>query len=126
MKHKILSKNAPIPIGPYSQAIRSGNMLYISGQIAIDPQTNLLVNSNIIDEISMVMENLKNILNESNASLDDIVKCSIFLSDISLFDTINNVYGSYFNEPYPARETIEVSKLPKNVNIEISAIAICK
>ena len=126
MKHKILSKNAPIPIGPYSQAIRSGNMLYISGQIAIDPQTNLLVNSNIIDEISMVMENLKNILNESNASLDDIVKCSIFLSDISLFDTINNVYGGYFNEPYPARETIEVSKLPKNVNIEISAIAICK
>ena len=126
MKHKILSKNAPIPIGPYSQAIRSGNMLYISGQIAIDPKTNLLVNNNIIDEISMVMENLKNILNESNASLDDIVKCSIFLSDISLFDTINNVYGSYFNEPYPARETIEVSKLPKNVNIEISAIAICK
>ena len=126
MKLKILSKNAPIPIGPYSQAIRSGNMLYISGQIAIDPKTNLLVNSNIIDEISMVMENLKNILNESNASLDDIVKCSIFLSDISLFDTINNVYGGYFNEPYPARETIEVSKLPKNVNIEISAIAICK
>ena len=126
MKQKILSNNAPSPIGPYSQAVKSGNMIFISGQIAINPRTNTLVNDNIQKETEMVMENINNILNECNCTFDNVVKCSIFLSNMDLFKSVNEIYGSYFNEPYPARETVEVSCLPKNVNIEISAIAICK
>jgi len=126
MKQKILSNNAPSPIGPYSQAVKSGNMIFISGQIAINPTTNTLVNDNIQKETEMVMENINNILNECNCTFDNVVKCSIFLSNMDLFTSVNQIYGSYFNEPYPARETVEVSCLPKNVNIEISAIAICK
>ena len=126
MKQKILSNNAPSPIGPYSQAVKSGNMIFISGQIAINPTTNTLVNDNIQKETEMVMENINNILNECNCTFDNVVKCSIFLSNMDLFKSVNEVYGNYFNEPYPARETVEVSCLPKNVNIEISAIAICK
>ncbi|MAQ70305.1 MAG: reactive intermediate/imine deaminase [Flavobacteriales bacterium] len=126
MKQKILSNNAPNPIGPYSQAIKNGNMIFISGQIAINPKTNILVNENIQKETEMVMENIHNILNECNCTFDNVVKCSIFLSNMDLFKSVNEVYGSYFNEPYPARETVQVSCLPKNVNIEISAIAIAK
>ena len=101
-------------------------MIFISGQIAINPTTNTLVNDNIQKETEMVMENINNILNECNCTFDNVVKCSIFLSNMDLFTSVNQIYGSYFNEPYPARETVEVSCLPKNVNIEISAIAICK
>ena len=126
MKQKILSNNAPSPIGPYSQAVKSGNMIFISGQIAINPITNTLVNDNIQKETEMVMDNIHNILNECNCTFNNVVKCSIFLSDMDLFKSVNEIYGSYFNEPYPARETVEVSCLPKNVNIEISIIAICK
>ena len=126
MKQKILSNNAPTPIGPYSQAIKSENMIFISGQIAIDPKTNVLVNDNIEKETNMVMENIQNILNECNCTFENVVKCTIFLSNMDLFQSVNKVYGSYFNDPYPARETVEVSCLPKNVNIEISAIAIAK
>ena len=126
MKNKITSNNAPKPIGPYSQAIKNNNMLFISGQIAIHPNTNLLITDNIEDETKMVMENIKHILLESNCTFNDVVKCSIFLSDMETFNSVNNIYGQYFSEPYPARETIEVKKLPKNVNVEISAIAICK
>ena len=126
MKIKISSNNAPKPIGPYSQAIKMNNLLFISGQIAIHPQTNILITDNIEDETKMVMENIKHILLESNCTFNDVVKCSIFLSDMETFNSVNNVYGQYFSEPYPARETIEVKKLPKNVNVEISAIAICK
>jgi 2-iminobutanoate/2-iminopropanoate deaminase len=126
MKQQILSNNAPTPIGPYSQAIKSGNMIFISGQIAINPKTNELVNENIQKETEMVMKNIYSILNECNCTFNNVVKCSIFLSNMDLFKHVNEVYGSYFNEPYPARETVEVSCLPKNVNIEISAIAICK
>ena len=126
MKQKILSNNAPNPIGPYSQAIKNGNMIFISGQIAINPKNNILVNENIQKETEMVMENIHNILNECNCTFDNVVKCSIFLSNMDLFKSVNEVYGRYFNEPYPARETVQVSCLPKNVNIEISAIAICK
>ena len=126
MKQQILSNNAPSLIGPYSHAVKSGNMIFISGQIAINPTTNTLVNDNIQKETEMVMENINNILNECNCTFDNVVKCSIFLSNMDLFTSVNQIYGSYFNEPYPARETVEVSCLPKNVNIEISAIAICK
>jgi len=102
------------------------NLLFISGQIAIHPKTNILITNNIEDETKMVMENIKHILLESNCTFKDVVKCSIFLSDMDTFNSVNNIYGEYFSAPYPARETIEVKKLPKNVNVEISAIAICK
>jgi len=123
MKQKINSNNAPKPIGPYSQAIKNGNMIFISGQIAIDPKNNDIINGNIIDETEMVLNNLTHILEECNCTLDNVVKCSIFLSNMALFKSVNQVYGKYFKEPYPARETIE-AKLPRNVNVEISAIAI--
>ena len=126
MKQKITSNNAPKPIGPYSQAIKNNNMIFISGQIAINPETNLLIIDNIEDETKMVMENIKNILLECDCTFDNIVKCSIFLSDMALFESVNKVYGEYFQDPYPARETVEVGCLPKNVNVEISAIAMCK
>jgi|TARA_B100000530_G_C15934693_1_gene478507 2-iminobutanoate/2-iminopropanoate deaminase len=126
MKQKITSNNAPKPIGPYSQAIKNNNMIFISGQIAINPETNLLIIDNIEDETKMVMKNIKNILLECDCTFDNIVKCSIFLSDMTLFESVNKVYGEYFQDPYPARETVEVGCLPKNVNVEISAIAMCK
>ena len=126
MKQNIFSNEAPKPIGPYSQAIKIGKMIFVSGQIAIDPKTNLLIIDNIQAETKMVMENIKNILKVANCSLNDVVKCSIFLSKMEFFDSVNNIYGSYFSTPYPARETIEVSCLPKNVNVEISVIAITK
>ena len=126
MKRKISSNNAPKPIGPYSQAIKIDSLLFISGQIGINPETNLLVNDNIKEETRMVMENIKSILLESSCTFDHIVKCSIFLSNMKKFNDVNEIYGKYFKEPYPARETIEVKALPKNVNVEISAIAICK
>ena len=126
MKQKITSNNAPKPIGPYSQAIKTNDMIFISGQIAINPETNLLIINNIEDETKMVMENIKNILLECNCTFDHIVKCSIFLSKMDLFKSVNKVYGEYFKDPYPARETVEVGSLPKHVNVEISAIAMCK
>ena len=126
MKQEIYSNKAPEPIGPYSQCIKHGNLIFISGQIAINRETNKIISNNILDETEMVMENLKHILDECNCSFKNVVKCSIFLSDLNLFDDVNKIYSKYFSEPYPARETIEVSKLPKNVNLEISAIAICK
>tara|TARA_B100001250_G_scaffold355710_1_gene330359 strand:- start:229 stop:609 length:381 start_codon:yes stop_codon:yes gene_type:complete len=126
MKIKISSNNAPTPIGPYSQAVKMNNLLFISGQIAIHPKTNILITDNIEDETKMVMENIKHILLESNCTFNDVVKCNIFLSNMDTFNCVNNIYGQYFSDPYPARETIEVKKLPKNVNVEISAIAICK
>ena len=126
MKNEIYSINAPKPIGPYSQAIKNKNMIFISGQIAINSKTNEITINNISEETKMVMENINNILKECNCTFQNIVKCSIFLSDISLFEKVNEIYSQYFSKPFPARETIEVSRLPKNVNLEISVIAICK
>ena len=126
MKQEIYSNKAPEPIGPYSQCIKHGNLIFISGQIAINRETNKIISNNILAETEMVMENLKYILEKCNCSFKNVVKCSIFLSDLNLFDDVNKIYSKYFSEPYPARETIEVSKLPKNVNLEISAIAISK
>ncbi len=126
MKEKILSNKAPHPIGPYSQAIQFNNMIFISGQIAINPKTNLLSINNIEDETKLVMENIKNILEQCNCDFNNIVKCSIFLSNMDLFESVNKVYSTYFNAPYPARETVAVNTLPKNVNVEISAIAMSK
>ena len=124
MDKKIINTaNAPAPIGPYSQAVASNGMLYISGQIPLDPSTMELVSSGIQDETHRVMKSLKAILEAADASFDNVVKCSIFVADMGDFGAINEVYGSYFGENPPARETVEVSTLPKNVNVEISCIA---
>ncbi len=124
MKKVIYTENAPEPIGPYSQAIHSGNTLYVSGQIAINPETGELVTGDIREETKMVMRNLKAVLSQADMDLSNVVKCSIFIADMGQFTDINEVYGGYFINNYPARETVEVSCLPKNVNVEISAIAI--
>lgn len=125
MKKIINTKNAPAPIGPYNQAIFAGNMLYISGQIAIEPSTGALLTNDLEKETAQVLENLKAILAEAGLELTDVVKTSIFISDMNNFGKINEVYGRYFDaETAPARETVEVANLPKFVNVEISAIAL--
>lgn len=125
MKKIIKTSNAPAPIGPYNQAVLSGNTLFISGQIAINPSSGELVNINIEEETRQVMENLKGILTEAEMTFENVVKTSIFISDMNDFARINAIYGSYFNaETAPARETIEVANLPKFVNVEISMIAV--
>ena len=125
MKKIIFTEKAPAPIGPYNQAVLVGNTLYTSGQIAINPETNELVLDTIEDETKLVMENLKAVLEAAEMTYENVVKVSIFISDMNNFAKINTIYGSYFNEATaPARETVEVACLPKNVNVEISAIAI--
>lgn len=124
MKKSISSNNAPQPIGPYSQAVLVGNMLYTSGQIAINPRTGELELDSIESETKLVMENLEGLLNEVDMDFSNVVKCSIFISDMNNFSRINEVYGKYFTDNFPARETVEVACLPKNVNVEISAIAV--
>jgi len=123
-KQIINTPNAPAPIGPYNQAVQAGNWLFISGQVALIPATGELVTTGIKDEAKQVMENLKAILTEANITFNNIVKTTIFLSDMSLFAEVNEVYGSYFTSDYPARETVAVKGLPRNVNVEISMIAI--
>lgn len=123
MKKPIQIKNAPAPIGPYSQAILKDNTLYASGQIAINPVSGELILSSIPEETKQVMENIKAILEAAEMTFDDVLKCSIFLSDMGNFGVVNEVYASYFGEVPPARETVQVSCLPKNVNVEISFIA---
>lgn len=124
MKTIINSKNAPAPIGPYSQAVLAGNTLFASGQIAINPSSGELILSSIEEETEQVMQNIKAVLEEANMSFDNIVKCSIFLSSMGSFSKVNETYANYFPSNPPARETVEVSCLPKNVNVEISFIAI--
>jgi 2-iminobutanoate/2-iminopropanoate deaminase len=125
MKKIIETKNAPAPIGPYSQAVLINNTLYSSGQIAIDPATGNLVTENIEAETTQVMQNIKAVLAAAEMNFDQVIKTTIFISDMNDFTKINEVYGSYFNEiNAPARETVQVAKLPKNVNVEISVIAI--
>ncbi|MCC7379693.1 MAG: RidA family protein [Chitinophagaceae bacterium] len=126
MKTIIKTTQAPAPIGPYNQAILSGGMLFISGQIALVPGTSELANADIVTETNQVMLNLKAVLTEAGMDFKHIVKTTIFLSDMALFTQVNDVYGSFFSEEdgYPARETVAVKGLPKNVNVEISMIAI--
>lgn len=123
MKKIVNTSNAPAPIGPYSQSVMAGNMLYVSGQIPLDASTGELVKGSIEEETHKVMENLKAILEEAGMSFANVVKCSIFVKDMGDFGKINQVYGEYFSEDPPARETVEVSGLPKGVNVEISCIA---
>lgn len=125
MNKKIINTSkAPSPIGPYSQAVLVGNTLYTSGQIAINPANNELVTSTIKEETKMVMENLKAVLEAAEMNFSHVVKCSIFISNMNDFAQINEVYGSYFTSDFPARETVQVACLPKNLNVEISAVAI--
>lgn len=125
MKKIIKTDKAPAPIGPYNQAIFAGNTLYISGQIALDPKSGDLKTDDLEEETKLVLENLKAIIEESDLTMDHIVKTSIFISDMNNFGKINEVYSRYFNsENAPARETVEVANLPKFVNVEISAIAV--
>ena len=120
----INTPNAPAPIGPYNQAIQSGNTLYVSGQIAIIPESNQMATSDIDTETHQVMKNLGNILSSAGYDYSNVVKCTIFVNDMDNFARVNEAYGSYFSANPPARETVEVSRLPKDVNVEISCIAV--
>ena len=124
MKKVINTKNAPKAIGPYSQAILSGNTLYCSGQIAINPDTGNLVIENIAAETNQVMKNILAVLKAAGMTFENVVKCSIFMIDMSDYLAVNQEYAKYFSENSPAREAVQVSVLPKNVNIEISIIAV--
>lgn len=119
----ITTQNAPAPIGPYNQAVLVNGTLYISGQVCIDPQTGNLKNRDIQDETHQVMQNLKAILAEAGMNFSNVVKTTIFITDMNQFSEINEIYGKYFSGNFPARETVQVSALPKFVNIEISMIA---
>jgi 2-iminobutanoate/2-iminopropanoate deaminase len=123
MKKIINTPNAPAPIGPYNQAVMTGDMLFVSGQVALIPGTGELANADLTEETNQVMKNLKAILAEAGMDFSQVVKTTIFLSDMSLFGAVNEIYGSYFTSDYPARETVAVKGLPKNVNVEISMIA---
>lgn len=124
MKKIITTTNAPAPIGPYNQAVLAGNILFVSGQIPLNPESGELISGNIKLETEQVMENLKAILEAAGASFAHVVKSSIFLSDMNTFADVNAVYGNYFDEETaPARETVEVANLPKFVNVEISVVA---
>ena len=124
MKKIIETKKAPLPIGPYSQAVEIKKFLFVSGQIGIDPESGKLLNDNIKIETEQVMENINSILEASNRNFGNVVKTSIFLRDLENFDKVNSIYSKYFDEDTsPARETIEVSRLPMDANVEISIIA---
>jgi 2-iminobutanoate/2-iminopropanoate deaminase len=120
----IKTPNAPGPIGPYNQAVLAGDILFISGQICIDPSTGEMKNKDIQEETHQVMHNLKSILQEVGMGFGNVVKTTIFITDMHQFGAVNEVYGKYFENNFPARETVQVSALPKFVNVEISMIAI--
>jgi 2-iminobutanoate/2-iminopropanoate deaminase len=125
MKKIITTSKAPAPIGPYNQAVLSGNTLYTSGQIAFNPETGILVLDDIKTETTQVMNNLKAVLNAADMSFNNVVKTTIFISNMDDFTLINEVYGNYFDDiTAPARETVQVARLPKDVNVEISMIAV--
>ena len=125
MKKIIFTEKAPAPIGPYNQAVLSGNTLYASGQIAINPVSGEIITDNINDETKQVMKNIAAILEAADMTFENVVKATIFIMDMNNFAAINTIYGSYFNEKTaPARETVQVACLPKNVNVEISIIAV--
>ncbi len=123
-KHNIIySDKSPKPIGAYSQAIQSGDIIYLSGQIGINPHTNQIISDDIREQTQQIMNNISSILNELNLSMNNIVNTTIFMTDLNDFSIVNDVYSSYFNNYFPARTTVEVSRLPKNAKIEISVIA---
>ncbi|MHA7129497.1 RidA family protein [Algoriphagus namhaensis] len=123
-KQIIYSPEAPKPIGPYSQAVLAGDTLYVSGNIALDPESGELINENITEETHAVMKNMEAVLRTAGFTFKDVVKCTIFIKDMGEFATVNEAYGQYFKSNPPARETVEVSRLPKDVSVEISCIAV--
>jgi len=123
-KEVIYSANAPEPIGPYSQAIKVGSMLFVSGQIAIDKASGKILANNITEETNQVLKNISDVLAAAGMDFSHVVKCSIFLKDMGQFPVVNEAYGKMFTQSPPARETVEVSRLPKDVNVEISCIAV--
>jgi 2-iminobutanoate/2-iminopropanoate deaminase len=123
MKSTIEILNAPSPLGPYSQAVKYNGLTIASGQIAIDPKTGILDTSSIENETMQILKNIDALLKAGNLKRDNILKCSIFLRDMNDFNKVNEIYGNFFNKPYPSRETVEVARLPKDANIEISFIA---
>ncbi|MEJ1236792.1 RidA family protein [Chryseolinea sp. T2] len=123
-KSVVYSEHAPEPIGPYSQAIQSGNMLFVSGQIALSRSTGAMITTNIEEETKQVMANVKAVLAAAGMDFSNVVKTSIFLKDMNNFPTVNQIYGTFFQSTPPARETVEVSRLPKDANVEISCIAV--
>ena len=122
-KQKIQTQNAPAAIGPYSQAIKAGDLLFVSGQIPLDAATGELIRSGVADETKKVLDNLKAIIEAAGGGLGDVVKTTIFLKDMNNFGVVNEVYGTYFPQPFPARATVEVARLPRDVNVEIEAVA---
>ena len=124
MKQSVNIPNAPAPIGPYSPAIIAGNQLFVSGQIPLEPLSGTFKNETIEEATKQVMENLKNIILAAGFTMNEVVKCSIFLKDLNNFSAVNQVYASYFSETPPARETVEISRLPMDAIVEISCIAI--
>lgn len=125
-KQIIQTENAPSPIGPYSQAVKAGGLIFVSGQVAMDPASGELQISDIKAETTQVMKNIQAVLNEAHITFEHIIKTTIFLSDMSLFSQVNEVYGSFFNGDYPARETVAVKGLPRGVNVEISVTAVAE
>ena len=123
-KKVVLTADAPQPIGPYSQGVLINDTLYISGQVAVDPSTGKLITINIIKETNQVMHNLMNILKEAGMDFSHVVKTTIYLIDMNNFSHVNEVYGAYFTEGFPARETVQVTRLPLDVNVEISMVAV--
>jgi len=123
-RNVITTKNAPEPIGPYNQAVLVNNMLFISGQVCIDPVTGELKNKTLQDETHQVMHNLKAILQQAGMDFENVVKTTIFITDMNRFSEMNEIYGKYFTHNFPARETVQISALPKLVNVEISMIAV--
>lgn len=122
-KQKIQTPHAPAAIGPYSQAIKAGDLLFVSGQIPLDAATGELIRSGVADETKKVLDNMKAILEAAGGGLGDVVKTTIFLKDMNNFGVVNEVYGTYFPQPFPARATVEVARLPRDVNVEIEAVA---
>jgi 2-iminobutanoate/2-iminopropanoate deaminase len=124
LKRIIITEEAPLPIGPYSQAIKSNNLVFVSGQIPIDPRTGEVVDGTLADQTRRILNSIKAILETADSGINRIVKISVFMADLSYFEEVNSVFSEFFTAEPPARETVEVSRLPKDVNIEISCIAV--
>jgi 2-iminobutanoate/2-iminopropanoate deaminase len=123
MKSAVSSPKAPNAIGPYSPAVRSGSLLFVSGQVAIDPSTGQMLDGDIGTQTERVLENIRALLDAGGLSFANVVRTTVFLADMNDFEAMNNVYGKYFTPPYPARATVQVSRLPRNARVEIDVIA---
>ena len=122
-KEVVISEKAPKPVGPYSQAVKAGNFLFISGQLPINPATGEIVRGNFEEAVKVVLENVKSIVEEAGGTMDDIVKVTVYIKDLSLFSEFNEIYSQYFRDKYPARVVVEVSRIPKDADLEVEAIA---